>query len=136
MAGHMTSNNGRKVSSLDALQAVLLITKHLDDLLPFLMALRQIPAEIPQRVGLIQQTARMIGTDADLARDWYVALQLLTGQDLSTKSVADLITMTPEVMASPALGDVWQAAFNLGLINEDLVHHWIFFQALTEGERE
>jgi hypothetical protein len=44
--------------------------------------------------------------------------------------------MTPEVINSPALGDVWQAAFNLGLISEDLVHHWVFFQTLTEVEGE
>ncbi len=112
----------------------MLITRHLDDLLPFLMALRRIPAEIPQRMGLIQETARTIALDKDLARDWYMALQLLTGQDLSTKSAADLIKMTPEVMASEALGDVWRAAFDLGLIDEDLAKHWVFFQTLAETE--
>ena len=129
----MTHKNGRPISSIDALQAVLLITKHLSDLLPFLIALRRIPAETPQRIGLIQETARMIGTDEDLARDWYMALQLLTGQDLSTKSVADLIAMTPDVAGSAALGDVWRAAFDLGLIDEDLAKHWVFFQALAES---
>jgi hypothetical protein len=49
----MDKKNGHAVSAIDALQAVLLITKHLDDLLPFLMALRRVPAELPQRVGLI-----------------------------------------------------------------------------------
>jgi len=132
----MTNENGRPVSSLDALQAVLLISRHLGDLLPFLMALRRIPAKIPQRVGLIQETARMIGTNGELARDWYMALQLLSGQDLSTKSVADLITMTPKVVRNPALGDVWRAAFDLGLINEDLAKHWVFFQAVTQEQGE
>jgi len=130
----MTSQKGRKVSSIDALQAILLITQHLDHLLPFLMALRRIPAEIPQRVGLIQETARTIGNAGDLARDWYMALQLLTGQDLSTKSVADLILMTPEVMKSAALGDVWRAAFTLGLIDEELAKHWVFFQTLSKED--
>jgi len=130
----MPNDNGRKASTLDALQAVLLITQHLDDLLPFLMALRRIPAQIPQRVGLIQETARLIGKNGDLARDWYAALQLLTGQDLSTKSVADLILMTPETMRSEALGDVWGAAFTLGLIDENLAKHWVFFKTLAENE--
>jgi hypothetical protein len=74
------------VPALDALQAAMLITKHLDTLLPFLLALRRVPGHLPQRVGLLQSIAHDIAGDPEFAGDWYTALELLTGDDLSARS--------------------------------------------------
>jgi hypothetical protein len=78
------------VPALDALQAVLLITKHLDTLLPFLLALRRVPGHLPQRVGLLQSIAHDIAGDPEFAGDWYGALELLTGDDLSARGGSTL----------------------------------------------
>ena len=123
-----------EVSALDALQAVLLITAHLDTLLPFLLALRRVPGQVPERVGLLQSIARDIAGDPDLARDWYAALELLSGEDLSSRSVADLLALSVEVASNGRLGDVWRAAFDIGLLDEEMIQRWVMWQGLTGRE--
>jgi hypothetical protein len=117
-----THNDQNRISALDALQAVLLITKHLDTLLPFLLALRRVPGHLPQRVGLLQSIAHDIAQDPEFAGDWYTALELLTGDDLSARSVADLLALSVTHLSPRAgtssngrLGDVWSTAFRIGM---------------------
>jgi hypothetical protein len=119
------------VPALDALQAVLLITKHLGTLLPFLLALRRVPGHLPQRIGLLQSIARDIAADPDLAKDWYTALELLSGEDLSNRSVADLLALSVELSSNGRLGDVWRVAFDIGLLDEGLIQRWVMWEGLT-----
>jgi hypothetical protein len=123
-----------EVSALDALQAVLLITAHLDTLLPFLLALRRVPGRVPGRVGLLQSIARDIAGDPDLARDWYTALELLSGEDLSSRSVADLLALSVEVSSNGRLGDIWRTAFEIGLLDEDMIQRWVMWEGLAGRE--
>ena len=119
------------VPAFDALQAALLITKHLSTLLPFLQALRQVPGEMPQRVGLLQAIAGEIANDRDFARDWYAALELLAGEDLSSRSVADLLALSVDHLSNGRMGDVWGTAFRVGLIDDAALQHWILYEGLT-----
>lgn len=122
------------MSALDDLQAVLLLTKHLDALLPFLLALRRIPGEFPQRVGLLQQIAKEIASDSEFACDWYGALELLSGEDLSCRSVADLMKLSVDLLSCERLGDIWGTAFQIGLFDEALLQRWIMFDGLIDRE--
>jgi hypothetical protein len=124
-----------KPGALDKIKAVLLLTKHLDTLLPVLVSLRRVPPELSQRLPLIQSLARDIANDAELAQDWYTALSLLSGDDLEGKSVADLLKLSVAVL-SESLGDVWGAAFEIGLINEDALKKWVIWNGLTDGGDE
>lgn len=121
----------QQVPALDAIQAILLITKHLGTLLPFLLALRRVPGHLPQRVGLLQSIARDIAGDPDLARDWYAALELLSGEDLSSRSVADLLVLSVGLSSNGRLGDVWRVAFDIGLLDEALIQRWVMWEGLT-----
>lgn len=120
-----------QVTAFDALQAVLLITKHLSSLLPFLQALRRVPAQLPQRVGLLQTIAGEIANDVDFARDWYAALGLLVGEDLGNRSVADLLALSVEHLGNGRLGDVWGTAYQIGLIDDEALQHWVLYEGLT-----
>lgn len=122
----------REIPALDQLQAVLLITKHLDTLLPFLLALRRIPADLPQRVGLLQTIAREIAGEPDLARDWYTALELMTGEDLSNTSAGELLHFAIEQSRNARWEDVWRVAFRIGLIDEGMLDRWALFAGLTD----
>jgi hypothetical protein len=113
------------VPALDALQAVLLITKHLDTLLPFLLALRRVPGHLPQRIGLLQSIAHDIARDPEFAGDWYGALELLTGDDLSARSVADLLALSVDQLSNGRIGNVWSTAFRIGLLDEEMIQRWI-----------
>ena len=124
----MSSN---KIPALDALQATLLISKHLTALLPFLLALRNVPVATLERVGLIQSLAREIAGEGEFARDWYTALELLTGEDLSTRSVADLLELSVEQLSNGRLGEVWQVAYKIGLLDEALMGQWLLWEGLT-----
>lgn len=123
-----------KTQAVDALQAVLILTKHLNDLLPFLLALKRVPKELPQRVGLLQETARKIAGSGELAADWYEALELLRGEDLSARSVADLLLLSIEHLSGPALGDVWSAAYQIGLLDDTALAQWVLYDGLSRGE--
>lgn len=123
-----------RISALDAFRAVVLIAKHLDKLLPFLLAAKRIPAQLPQRIGLLQQLAREIAEDAELARDWFQALELLTDEDLSSRSVADLLQLAVAQLTSEQLGDVWSAAFSIGLLDEESLQPWLLFEGITNAD--
>lgn len=120
------------VPALDALQAVMLVSKHLSTLLPFLLALRRVPIESLQRIGLLESLARDIANDGEFARDWYRALELLTGQDLSTRSVADLLRLSTSEFSSTSIGIIWRVASEIGLIDEDIIGQWVIFEGLTQ----
>ncbi len=120
--------------ALDTLQAVMLLSKHLTDMLPFLMACTNVPAEVPQRLGLIQETMRAVAGDPEFAQDVYMAMCLLAGEDLSAKSLADLMLLAPDLLGNGALGDVWGAAYQIGLIDESVLRKWVLFDSLTRGE--
>ena len=127
----MSALEGAAMSALDDLQAVLLLAKHLDALLPFLLALRRIPGKLPQRVGLLQGIAKEIASDGEFAADWYGALELLSGEDLSCRSVADLMALSVDLLSNERLGDVWGTAFRIGLFDESLLQRWVVFDGLT-----
>lgn len=115
------------------MEAALLITKHLDALLPFLLALKRVPARLPQRVGLLQSIARDVAGDPDLARDWYRALELLVGEDLSARSAADLLILSVEHLSpNGRLGDVWGVAHEIGLLDERSMGQWVLFSGLID----
>jgi hypothetical protein len=124
-----------KPGALDKIKAVLLLTKHLDALLPVLVSLRRVPPELPQRLPLLQSLARDIANDAELAQDWYAALSLLSGEPLDGKSVADLLKLSVSAL-SEGLGDVWGAAFEIGLIDEGALKKWMIWNGLTDGGDE
>ncbi len=125
----------KKLTALDDLQAVLIITKHLDTLLPWLLALKRVPNKIPQRVGLIQRIARDIAENVEIAQDWYHALELLSGEDLSTRSVVDLMELSVKLLAVEKLGDVWSTAYQIGLIDEKMMQQWIVADELRSPQR-
>jgi len=115
---------------MDELRAVLLITKHLSALLPFLLALKRVPGILPQRVGLLQGIARKIAEDGELVQDWYHALELLSGEDLSSRSVADLMELSVELLSVDNLGDVWRTAYQIGLVDERMLQQWIMVDGI------
>ena len=120
-------------NALDTLQAIMLLSKHLTDILPFLMACTQVPADVPQRLGLIQETMRTVVGEHELAKDVYAAMTLLAGEDLSAKSLADLMLLAPELLGNGALGDIWGAAYQIGLIDEIVLREWVLYDSLTRG---
>lgn len=124
----------QNIPALDALQAVMLVTKHLDTLLPFLLALRRVPKQLPQRIGLLQSIACDIANSADFAKDWYEALTLLSGEDLSNTSVAQLLSKSVELLSNDRVGDIWRVAFDIGLLDESLIQKWVVFEGLTRND--
>ena len=120
-------------SGLDALEAVLLLTGHLTDVLPLLTAAQRVPSGSVGRIGLVEGMAKRIVADRELVQDFYRALGLLAGRDISALSVAELILLSKDLLEGPALGDVWRAAYAIGLLTEDLVAQWVLYDSLTGG---
>lgn len=119
------------MSALDAIQATVLITKHLDRVLPWLVALSRVPASTPQRVFVLKEIATEIANHFDVASDFYRALELLTGEDLSTRSVADLLIAGHAALTEGRMADLWSTAYKLGVIEEDAVQRWLLFEGLA-----
>lgn len=126
----MNGNNGHV---LEKLEAVLLITKHLRRLLPFLLALRQVPAQAPQRVELLQSIADDIASDPSMASDWYKAMSLFSGEDLSSSSVAELLLRSVNLFRDGGLNELWSAAFSIGLLDEKSLQEWVLLEGLAYG---
>lgn len=121
------------MTALNDLRAVLLITKHLVVLLSFLLAIRNVPDKLPRRIGLLERVARGIAEDPELAQDWYSALELLSGEDLSARSVAELMELSVELLSVENLGDVWRIAYQIGLIDEDMLKQWVMLEELRNA---
>lgn len=111
----------------------MLLTGHLTDVLPLLAAAKGVPPDAMDRIGLLEGMAKRIVADRELVQDFYRALGLLAGRDISGLSVAELILLSKDLLEGPALGDVWRAAYTIGLINEDLVAQWVLYDNLTGG---
>lgn len=120
-------------SGLDALQAVLLLTGHLTDVLPLLAATQRVPVDNVARVGLLEGMAKRIAYNRDLVLDFYEAMELLAGRDLSGESVADLILLSKDLLEGPAIGEIGKAAHRLGLIDEDLLAQWVLYDSMRGG---
>ena len=111
----------------------MLLTAHLVDVLPLLAAAKGIPAGAFERIGLIEGMAKRIVTDRELVQDFYKALGLLAGRDISALSVADMLLLSKDLLAGPAVGDIWRAAYSIGLLDEELVSRWVLYDNLAGG---
>ena len=128
-----TQTERSRPSGLDALQAVLLLTAHLTDVLPLLTAVVGVPSGAFERITLLEGMAKRVVADRELVREFYDALGLLAGRDITALSVADLILLSKDLLEGPALGEIWRAAYAIGLLNEDLVARWVLYDSLTGG---
>ncbi len=91
------------------------------------------PADVPQRIGLLQGIARDIANDPEFAVDWYEAMELLAGEDISNLNVAELLLLSIDLLQHESIGDVWRAAFSIGLLRERSVQHWVILEGVSDG---
>lgn len=89
-----------------------------------------------RRLGLLQQIARTIAEEPQLASDFYDALELLAGEDISGYSAVDLLEMAVGYLGRGGVADIWEVAFRLRLLNENQVQRWIIYGGLTDGSSD
>lgn len=75
----------------------------------------------------------VIADDQELLGDWYKAVCLLAGEDLSAKSVFELLDLAVELLKPGGVADIWRVAYDLGLLEESHVQEWIMYESVIDG---
>jgi hypothetical protein len=74
-----------------------------------------------------------LADDEELLGDWYKAVCLLAGEDLSAKSLFELLDLSVELLGPEGVADIWRVAYDLKLLEEKHVQQWILYEGIVDG---